>query len=297
MPRQTSITFEDFVAAATELESTGVKLTFASLRSRLGGVSYDVLRRYMDQHEAQGRQKAQAGGVPLSLTSGMHTLFEHARTEALASVRSELANEADKLVADRQLLATQQQDCLERTTRAETQAKMLAEQVSALLAKNKALAAGNEALQAEISALHTALASAQAVAQTNAEVRIQAELGFETERKKMAVGFENTALALGAALSRVQAQMQTQVEALYAAHLAKVEAVAIQTKDLVAHQGQNSEVEARKITGLVMGLEQATAALQVRCYAALDGLPKPKPKPKPKRSAATKPSRKRLKRP
>jgi regulator of replication initiation timing len=285
------------VAAATELESTGVKLTFASLRSRLGGVSYDVLRRYMDQHEAQGRQKAQAGGVPLSLTSGMHTLFEHARTEALASVRSELATEADKLAADRQLLATQQQDCLERTTRAETQAKMLAEQVSALLAKNEALAAGNVTLQAEINALQTTLASAQAVAQTNAEVRIQAELSFEAERKKMGAGFENTVLALAGTLSQVQAQMQSQVEDLYAAYLAKVEAAAIQTKDLVAHQTQENEIEARKITGMLIGLEQATAALQVRCHAALEGLHALPPKPRPKRSAAPKPARKRLKRP
>ena len=50
MPRPATISYDDFAAAARELGEGGQRLTFAAVRIKLGGGSYDVLRRYIDRY-------------------------------------------------------------------------------------------------------------------------------------------------------------------------------------------------------------------------------------------------------
>jgi chromosome segregation ATPase len=77
--REASITRDDFRHAAAELRAQGKQPTFANLRALLGGISYPVLRRYLDELEAEERRASQ---LPQELASTATAWFDAAKAAA-----------------------------------------------------------------------------------------------------------------------------------------------------------------------------------------------------------------------
>jgi chromosome segregation ATPase len=85
--REASITRDDFRHAAAELRAQGKQPTFANLRALLGGISYPVLRRYLDELEAEERRASQ---LPQELASTATAWFDAAKAAAADQARAEL---------------------------------------------------------------------------------------------------------------------------------------------------------------------------------------------------------------
>jgi len=182
MGRPATITSEDFAAAAADLLANGQKLTFDSVRKRLGGGSYHVLRRYIDQFEANASAAGGTGIPPL-----LQALANQARDEALREARAELAADAEALEADRAALAEEQERMRISVATAEFATAELQRQVDALQAGNEALRvrADLESRRAEELAvqLSAALATQSALQRSHdlvvAESALQARQGAE----------------------------------------------------------------------------------------------------------------------
>lgn len=161
MPRPATISYDDFAAAARELGAGGQSLTFAAMRIKLGGGSYDVLRRYIDRY-AEEQPSRQAGpGVPEAVRGGMQALYDQAIAEATRHVRAELDVDAQTLAAERQALQVEQVDMQQRTVQAETEARLLRERVDELAAEREELHDRLDVAQRRVLELEVALASAQ----------------------------------------------------------------------------------------------------------------------------------------
>ena len=111
MPRPATISYEDFVAAARELSEGGQRLTFAAVRIKLGGGSYDVLRRYIDRYAEEQPNREAPLGVPEAVRGGMQALYDQAIAEATRQVRAELDAEAQALAAEREALQIERPTC------------------------------------------------------------------------------------------------------------------------------------------------------------------------------------------
>lgn len=82
--------FEDFKAAALELTGEGRSVTFAGIREKLGGGSFELLKGYMAQWEAS-KVKAVAGHVPEKVADGVHTWYAELVVEAKKAAEAQLA--------------------------------------------------------------------------------------------------------------------------------------------------------------------------------------------------------------
>jgi len=101
MPRPPTISYDDFRAAALALMDAGQAPTFSLLRAKLGGGSYDVLRRYLDAFEREKAARLKTPAMPDDVLGGIQGWYERIREEASTQARAELNAEFELLAQQR----------------------------------------------------------------------------------------------------------------------------------------------------------------------------------------------------
>ena len=223
MPRPATISYEDFVAAARELGEGGQRLTFAAVRIKLGGGSYDVLRRYIDRYaEEQPRREAPLG-VPEAVRGGMQALYDQAIAEATRQVRAELDAEAQALAAEREALQTEQADMQQRIVQAETEARLLRQRVDELAAERADLHGRLDVERGRVLELEVALASTQGSLATERDVRLAQTSAASAERREQVERFTGDLERAQARFEGLQQHALRQVDEFRTKHVGVVE--------------------------------------------------------------------------
>ena len=223
MPRPATISYDDFAAAARELGAGGQSLTFAAVRIKLGGGSYDVLRRYIDRY-AEEQPSRQAGpGVPEAVRGGMQALYDQAIAEATRQVRAELDVDAQTLAAERQALQVEQVDMQQRTVQAETEARLLRERVDELAAEREELHDRLDVAQRRVLELEVALASAQGALASERDVRLAQSSAGAVERLELVERFAGDLERAQARFEGLQQHALRQVDEIRTKHVGAVE--------------------------------------------------------------------------
>lgn len=225
MGRPVTITYEDFCAAAAELLAEPSKrtpkqrLSFKTMRDLLGGGSYDVLRRYIDQY----LRELEAGAAPEGVSSTLQALARQARGEALQQARAELAKDTQALVADRQAFESEREAMATALATAQTQAFMCQKRVDELVDERMALHVRLDAERQRTGELQERLARLDGALQTEKDAHAATASRAGLERAATADRHE---AALQAALGRFEGLQQhalRQVEDLRTKHIGQVE--------------------------------------------------------------------------
>lgn len=135
MPRPPSITYPEFKKVAVALTAEGKKLTFQALRQHVGGVSHDVLKRYLDQFQQE--RGLPNPGMPETVLSGAHALYEQARQDAREEVQHEYEVLTQALEVERQELQDERLNLTSAAASAAGRAEALASQVELLQSQNQ----------------------------------------------------------------------------------------------------------------------------------------------------------------
>jgi chromosome segregation ATPase len=181
MPRPASISYEEFRAAADELQSAGARLTYAAMRLKLGGGSNDVLKRYLHRYEKDADGRQAAPGVPETLIGGVNAWFEQAKAEARQAAYAELDKEFEAVEQLREQTAVEVAAIQERAAVAEALASERAGQVAALQARLEALQAALGEAQAERSRVEGLHQAAQTLAASLVSERDSAKFALERD--------------------------------------------------------------------------------------------------------------------
>ena len=223
MPRPATISYEDFAAAARELGEGGQRLTFAAVRIKLGGGSYDVLRRYIDCYaEEQPRREAPVG-VPDAVRGGMQALYDQAIAEATRQVRAELDAQAQILAAERGALQIEQADMQQRVVQAETEARLLRQPVHEIKAEREQLHDRLDVERQRVLELKVALAGTQGALATEREARLPLTGAAATEQRELVERFTSDLERAQARFEGLQQHALRQVDEIRTKHVGAVE--------------------------------------------------------------------------
>ena len=223
MPRPATISYEDFAAAARELGEGGQRLTFAAVRIKLGGGSYDVLRRYIDRYAEEQPSREAPPGVPEAVRGGMQALYDQAIAEATRQVRAELDAEAQALAAEREALQIEQADMQQRIVQAETAARLLRERVDELAAERADLHGRLDVERRRVLELEVTLASTQGALANERDVRLTQTSAGATERRELVDRFTGDLERTQARFEGLQQHALRQVDEIRTKHVVAVE--------------------------------------------------------------------------
>ena len=223
MPRPATISYEDFAAAARELGEGGQRLTFAAVRIKLGGGSYDVLRRYIDRYAEEQPSREAPLGVPEAVRGGMQALYDQAIAEATRQVRAELDAQAQALAAEREALQIEQADMQQRVVQAETEAKLLRQRVDEIKAEREQLHDRLDVERRRVLELEVTLASAQGALATEREARLTLTSAAATERRELVERLTGDLERAQARFGGLQQHALRQVDEIRTKHVGAVE--------------------------------------------------------------------------
>lgn len=225
MGRPATISYDDFCAVAAELLAAPgdrppkQRLSFKAVRDMLGGGSYDVLRRYIDQY----LRELETGAAPAGVSSTLQALAKQAREEALREARAELADDAQVLAEDRLAFEGERETMRVALVTAQTQITMLERRVSEVLDERAELHTRLDAERQRRVELQERLARLEGALQAEKEAHAVAVANAAQERAALV---DRHAADLQAALGRFEAVQQhalRQVEDLRTQHIGKVE--------------------------------------------------------------------------
>jgi chromosome segregation ATPase len=236
--REASITKEDFRQAAAELRGQGKQPTFANLRALLGGVSYPVLRRLLDEMEAEERSAGQLG-LPQELASSASAWFEAAKAAAAKEARAALSDAYAEIARERETMRA----ALEEQVAARDEARGLA-------ARYEGRADALEAQVTDLQAQRTTLESqfSQAVTQREGSIERAQGLSDEVAALTRALG-EERAAAL---------QAQQTVEARTSERLESLVREVLLAKDELRERGRAMGRVERAVDRLVQAVDVST---------------------------------------
>lgn len=268
MPRPASISYEDFVVAANELRIAGEKLTFAAAKLKLGGGSYDVLKRYIDRYAAESKATEESPGVPVNLLGGMQAWFDEAKQAARQQAYAELDDQFQALEAQRVQTQLQVTEAGQLAAAAEALSRERAGRIEQLIEERARLQGQLDQAQARGDRLALELGQAEAARATESSVlRAHAQQAAaqtqDAQTKFLA--------ALDLAQTRFDAVQQRTMQALDDARtvlLSKVEAALAEAlKAVNQHVGQI----ARGVGDLAQE-QRISAALQSQIKGLQDDL-------------------------
>ena len=274
MPRPASISYEDFAQAARALAQSGQKLTFAAVRVKLGGGSYDVLRRYIDQYAAEQPRRDNELGVPEAVRGGMQALYDQALAEATRRVRAELDADAQALVADREAMAAEHAGFEQRVAQAEAEARLLKDRVAELTGERERLGARADAERERVHELEVRAAVAEAARESERCARVSAIDTAAQERGRLVHEFAG---ALDRAQTRFEGLQQhalRQVDAIRTRHVETVEGLLNAHLERVAKQLAIGTAAVARLPDRL--IDPAVAAVRIdrvatRIETAIDG--------------------------
>ena len=275
MPRPATISYDDFAAAARELGAGGQRLTFAAVRIKLGGGSYDVLRRYIDRYAKEQSSGEAPLGVPEAVRGGMQALYDQAIAEATRQVRAELDADAQALAAEREALQIEQVDLQQRTVQAETEARLVRQRVDELAAEREQLHGRLDVERRRVLELEVALASAQGALANERGGRLMQSSAGATERRELVERFAGDLERAQARFEGLQQHTLRQVDEIRTKHVGAVERLLESHTAGVAQQLASALALVAKLPGRLIdpAADTTTAArfdaMAVRIEAAM----------------------------
>lgn len=98
MPRPSLSTYEEFAAAARTIVAEGKVVTIATVRIKLGGGSYDVLKRYLSQWQSKQISPSETGMPSLKVMQDIEAWY--IKLVEVATVEAEKRMAAAKELLD-----------------------------------------------------------------------------------------------------------------------------------------------------------------------------------------------------
>jgi DNA repair exonuclease SbcCD ATPase subunit len=269
MGRAPTISYEAFEAAALDLTASGQGVTFRAAQQRLGGGSYEVLRRYIERFNAE-RPERETGGarIPDVIRGGMQTLYAQALAQAERQVRDELAAEAADLANQRKELAKEHDQWHQRLAAAEAEARLLRERVAVLDEDRADLHQRLDAERQQHAQVQAQLARTEGTLDAERAAHAQALEAGSRERQQLVSGMVEQLERTQARFEGLQQHALRQVDEMRTKHVAVIDKALAQTRaQLAATVAQGvkviDELPGRLVDAERAGAERRTELEQV----------------------------------
>jgi chromosome segregation ATPase len=260
MGRSPTISYEAFEAAALDLTASGQGVTFRAAQQRLGGGSYEVLRRYIERFNAE-RPERETGGarIPDVIRGGMQTLYAQALAQAERQVRDALAAEAADLAKQREELATEHEQLHQHLAAAETEARLLRERVAVLGEDRADLHQRLDAERQQHAQVQAQLARTEGALDAERTAHAQALEAGSRERHQLVSGMVEQLERTQARFEGLQQHALRQVDEMRTKHVAVIDKALAQTRaQLAATVAQGVKV-IDELPGRLVDAERAGA--------------------------------------